>query len=47
MGKLSYVVVSTPRSATGWASQALSAMGPQCGHDPHVVELANRYGYPG
>ncbi len=35
MGKLSYVVVSTPRSATGWASQVLTAMGLQCGHETY------------
>ena len=35
MSSLSYVVVSTPRSATGWAAQALTAMGLQCGHETY------------
>ncbi|KKN04343.1 hypothetical protein LCGC14_1098220 [marine sediment metagenome] len=35
MGQLSYIVVSTPRSATGWASQVLTAMGLQCGHETY------------
>lgn len=46
MGSLSYVVVSTPRSATGWASQVLTAMGLRCGHETyynlHLQQPENR-----
>lgn len=35
MSQIKYVVVSTPRSATGWTSQVLCAMGLKCGHEQH------------
>ena len=35
MSQLSYVVVSTPRSGTGWAHAVYTAMGLRCGHEAH------------
>lgn len=46
MGCITYIVVSTPRSATGWAAQALTAMGLRCGHETyynlHLQQPENR-----
>ncbi len=33
ISQIKYVVVATPRSATGWTSQVLCAMGLKCGHE--------------
>jgi len=46
MGDISYVVVSTPRSGTGWMHRALSAMGLACGHETHFVYWLQRHGDP-
>jgi len=46
MGDISYVVVSTPRSGTGWMHRALSAMGLVCGHETHFVYWLQRHGDP-
>lgn len=35
MSPIKYVVVSTPRSATGWISEVLTRMGLHCGHERH------------
>ena len=41
---IKYVVVSTPRSATGWTSQVLTAMGLRCGHEKHFAPDRQVYG---
>jgi len=35
MSQLSYVVVSTPRSGTGWAHRVYTELGLRCGHEAH------------
>lgn len=43
ISRIKYVVVSTPRSATGWTSQVLCAMGLKCGHEKHFTHDQQLY----
>ncbi|KKM67211.1 hypothetical protein LCGC14_1473430 [marine sediment metagenome] len=43
ISQIKYVVVSTPRSATGWTSQVLCAMGLKCGHERHFTHDKQSY----